>query len=163
MSTPKPAIHTLSQSAYHHHSNASISTPKPAPHTLSQFVCSPPAPSPGNPSVVPVLQPADWRHQVERSERPPTPTQLPQHPVDPCRALEPSPTLFEHPGRPIRLLPGHAQRFDQSRLLVGACRDPPAAIVPFDPPRKSGTELAIAVIDEGQPVVAHGPKLHCRG
>jgi hypothetical protein len=33
--------------------------------------------------------------------------------------------------------------------------------VPLHPARQTSAELAVAVVDKRDPVVRHGPKLHC--
>src|SRR5882672_10286609 len=108
-------------------------------HTLFP-VLSPPPPSPGNPPVIPVLNPPDRRNQVQRTEHKPHPAQLPQHPTDPGCPLKPPPARLDRPRRPIDLRPGKAQRLDQTRLLVRPRLHAPATVVPLHPLSEPSTE-----------------------
>lgn len=122
---------------------------------------SPPRPSPGNPSVVGVLHPPDRRKLVERGEQGPTAAELPQRAVDRRRALEPAAGGLDHPNRPADLLAAQAEPLGQPRLLVRPRIDPAGSIVALDPAREPNSKVALSVVDEDQPVIRHGPNLHC--
>src|ERR1035437_5302930 len=122
---------------------------------------SPPAPLPGDPGVVAVLNPPNRRHLVQPSHRSPPATQLPQHPVDARRPLKPPASRLDRPRSPRNLLPTESKPLDQPRLLVGPNGNPSPPIAPLYPPSKTLTELALAVVHQGQSVIRHVPKLHC--
>ncbi len=67
---------------------------------------------------------------------------------------------FDHPHSPPDLLTTEAQLLSQARLLVRPRIDPPRPIVSLDPACEPNSKLALAVIDQDQPIIRHGPKLH---
>lgn len=111
-------------------------------------MASPPGSLPGHAGVVAVFQPADRRHQVQRAGNPPDTAQLSEDAVGRGRAGE---------GPPARLGRQQRRRISQADEL-----DPPARVVALDPARPPDSKVAGGVVDQGQPAVAHGPKLHSR-
>lgn len=120
----------------------------------------PPGSAPGDPLVVGVFQPPKGGHGVERAEHGPPASELPQHPADGPRALEPSTARLDRPNRPPDLLPAQAQPLSQARLLVWSGIDSRRSIVPLDPACQPNSKFALAVVDEDQPIKRHGSKLH---
>src|SRR4030088_2818079 len=136
---------------------ASRPTPR---HPFPSPFASPPPPSPGDPSVVPVFHPPNRRHRVQGAEHTPPAAQLPQHPAHPRGPLVSPPTLLDRPRRPVHLLARQAQRLDQAWLLVRAHPHPPVTIVQLHPAGQPAAEFALAVVHEHQPIVRHRPNLH---
>jgi len=121
---------------------------------------SPPGASAGDPTVVSVLYPPDGQHSVEESNQSPPTAKLSQHTVDRRRPLEPPPARLDRPYRATNLLAAQAEPLGQPFLLVGPRIDPARPIVALDPAREPPSKLALAVIDEDEPIFFHGPKLH---
>ena len=48
----------------------------------------------------------------------------------------------------------------QARLLIGPRVDPTCPIVALDPARETDSKVALAVVQQDQPVIRHGTKLH---
>jgi len=122
---------------------------------------SPPGSAPRHPDVVAVFEPAEEREEVEGTEYGPPVPERSQSPADRRRAFEFPATRLDRPHRPADLLSTQAQPVGQARFLVRPRIDPPRSIVPLDPARKPNSKLALAVVDEDQPIIRHGPKLHC--
>jgi len=122
---------------------------------------SPPGASPGNPSVVGVLEPAEWWEEVEGSEHSPAASELPQRPADRRRAFELLSIRLDHPRGSIHLGGGEAHSLGQPRLLVRPRIDLGRPIVALDPAREPNSKVALAVVYQDQPIIRHGPKLHC--
>jgi hypothetical protein len=122
---------------------------------------SKPRTPPGDPSVVSVLHPPNRRKLIERSEQGPASAQLVERAVDRRGALEPPAIRLDRPDRAADLLSAQAKPLGQPRLLVRPRFDLAGSIVALDPAREPNSKVALAVVDEDQPVIRHGPKLHC--
>src|SRR5712691_438162 len=61
-----------------------------------------------HPDVVPVFEPAQRRHEVERAEQGPAAPELPQHPADGRRTFELPPVRLHRPNRPADLVSADA-------------------------------------------------------
>jgi len=114
-----------------------------------------------DPDVIPILEPAQGREEVEGAKYGPHAPELPQHPADRRRPLKLLPIRLDSPSRPLRLVAGEADSLDQPGLLVRPRIDPACSIVALDPAREPNSKVALAVVDDYQPVICHGPKLHC--
>ena len=60
---------------------------------------------------------------------------------------------LDHPHRPAGLRGTHAQSLGQARLLIGPRVDPTCPIVALDPARETDSKVALAVVQEDQPVI----------
>src|SRR6266571_7456107 len=121
---------------------------------------SPPGASAGDPCVVGILNPPNPRHPIQRGDQSPPASELPQHTVDRRRPLEPPPARLDRPYRATNLLAAQAEPLGQPFLLVGPRIDPARPIVALDPAREPPSKLALAVIDEDEPIFFNGAKLH---
>src|SRR5450631_3166250 len=161
--TPRRGLRTPPQHLLHSPSRCAgthdvMTASKPLPNTFSLSLSSPPTPPPCNPRVVPVYQPADRPDEIQRTQNSPPAAQLPEHPIDTGRPLEPA-VPPDGPRGSSDLFASQAQRLDAAFLVRADCHAF-IAIVPFNPSRASSAEFALAVVHKGQPGIRHRPKLH---
>jgi hypothetical protein len=131
--------------------------PLPSPSHPCQ---SPPGAPPGHPRVIPIFHPSNRRHPIQPRQRRPPAAQLPQHSVDPRRALKLRSPRLHRPGRPRNFFVTESHSFDQPLFLVRSNVHSLPDVLSIDPPSQSRAELALPVIHQGHPAIRHPSKLH---